>query len=245
MKAAKADLTKLIEGQRSVSYADFVTGIFDHYGEYVHKPLVGDKTPYYVRNLPTLHALWPQAKIIHLIRDERDACLSAINWKRKTDRLKSQFTTWEKHPVTTAALWWEWHVRKGLEDGRFLDPEHYFELRYETLIARPEEECARLCDFLGLPWEESMLKFHEGRIKNESGLDAKNAWMPITPGLRDWRTQMPEEDIERFEAAAGNLLVELGYPRAVPNPTNRVLEETAEIRKTFVSDTLRLGDWLP
>jgi hypothetical protein len=147
--------------------------------------------------------------------------------------------------VTTAALWWEWHVRKGCQDGRSLAAELYFELRYEALIARPEEECARLCDFLGLPADESMLKFHEGRTRTEAGLDAKKAWLPISPGLRDWRTQMPTEDIERFEAAAGNLLGELSYERAVPNPASRVLQETAEIRKTFVSDTLRLGDWLP
>jgi hypothetical protein len=245
MKAAKADLDKLLDYQRSTSYAAFVTGIFDHYGEYRHKPLVGDKTPDYVRNLPTLHSLWPQAKIVHLIRDGRDVCLSAINWNRKIDRLKSLFTTWEKYPVTTAALWWDWQVRKGLEDGRSLGPELYFELRYETLIAQAEEECVRLCDFLGLPSEQSMLKFHEGRIRTETGLDAKNAWMPITAGLRDWRTQMPPEDIERFEAAAGDLLSELGYPRVAPKPHSRVLEETAEIRKTFIGDTLRLGDWLP
>jgi hypothetical protein len=245
MKAAKADLDKLIEREGSSPYATFVAGIFDHYGEYWHKPLVGDKTPDYVRNLPTLHSLWPQAKIVHLIRDGRDVCLSAINWKRKTDRLKCQFRTWEKHPVTTAALWWEWHVRKGLEDGRSLGPEYYYELRYEALIAHAEEESARLCDFLRLPSEESMLKFHEGRIRTEPGLDAKNSWMPITAGLRDWHTQMPPADIERFEAAAGDLLIELGYPRAVPKPSGRVLDETAEIRKTFVSDARRLGDWLP
>jgi hypothetical protein len=222
----------LIEREGSSPYATFVAGIFDHYGEYWHKPLVGDKTPDYVRNLPTLHSLWPQGKIVHLIRDGRDVSLSAINWKRKTDRLKSLFTTWEKHPVTTAALWWEWHVRKGLEDGRSLGPENYYELRYEALVAQAEEECVRLCDFLGLPSEQSMLKFHEGRIRTEAGLDAKNAWMPITAGLRDWRVQMPAEDIERFEAAAGDLLIELGYPRAVPKPSGRVLDETAEIRKT-------------
>jgi hypothetical protein len=79
----------------------------------------------------------------------------------------------------------------------------------------------------------------------EPGLDAKNAWMPITAALRDWRTERPLEETERFEAAAGDLLDELGYPRAVPHPTNGILQETAEIRKIFVNDVLRLGDWLP
>jgi hypothetical protein len=245
MKAAKPDLERLLKHPRSISYSAFIAGIFDHYGEYCGKPLVGDKTPDYVRNLPTLHSLWPRAKIIHLIRDGRDVCLSAINWKRKIERLASQFTTWKTHPVTTAALWWDWHVRKGREDGRSLGAEHYYELRYEALISQPEEQSARLCHFLGLSPDESMLKFHEGRIKTEAGLDAKNAWMPITAGLRDWSTQMSPEDIELFEAAAGDLLVELGYPRDVPNPDRRVLDETAEIRETFGGDALRLGDWLP
>src|SRR5712692_3819899 len=156
MKAAKADLDHLLSAERSISYSAFVTGLFDHYGEYWRKPLVGDKTPDYVRNLPTLHSLWPRAKIVHLIRDGRDVCLSATNWKRKTDRLRSQFTTWEKHPVITAALWWEWHVRKGREDSRSVGPELYYELRYEALIAGAKEECARLCDFLGLGTDELM-----------------------------------------------------------------------------------------
>ena len=41
-----------------------------------------EKTPSYVRNLPTLHRLWPTARFVHLIRDGRDVFLSMINWKR-------------------------------------------------------------------------------------------------------------------------------------------------------------------
>ena len=35
-----------------------------------------------MRNLPTLHRLWPTARFVHLIRDGRDVFLSMINWKR-------------------------------------------------------------------------------------------------------------------------------------------------------------------
>jgi hypothetical protein len=58
-----------------------------------------------------------------------------------------------------------------------------------------------------------MLKFHEGRMRNQPGLDAKEAWLPITSGLRDWRFQLEDSEIELFEAAAGDLLEELGYKR--------------------------------
>jgi hypothetical protein len=243
MKMGREELEKLLEGP--VPYSRFVTGVFDHYGEYRGKPLVGDKTPDYVRNLATLHSLWPTTKIVHLIRDGRDVCLSAVNWKRKAGRLASLFSSWEQHPVTTAALWWEWHVRQGQESGRVLGPNVYYELRYESLVSRPDEECVKLCDFLGLPFDQAMLNFHEGRTKTEAGLDAKNAWLPITPGLRDWRLQMPAEDIARFEAAAGDLLLELGYPRMVFQPSPEILEETSRLREVFAHDTSVLGDWLP
>src|SRR5262249_545470 len=118
MKMTREDLMKSLGRESQVPYSTFVAKVFDHYGDFRGKPLVGDKTPDYVRNLPTLHFVWAQAKFIHLIRDGRDVCLSAINWKRKVGRLKSLFSTWEQQPVVTAALWWEWHVRQGREAGR-------------------------------------------------------------------------------------------------------------------------------
>src|SRR5260370_21341958 len=62
-----------------ISYASFVTGIFDLYGKAEGKELVGNKTPSFVRKIRTLHALWPQARVVHLVRDGRDVCLSMIN----------------------------------------------------------------------------------------------------------------------------------------------------------------------
>jgi hypothetical protein len=81
-----------------------------------------------------------------------------------------------------------------------------------------------------------MLRFHEGHTKAKPGFSTKKAWLPITPGLRDWRTQMPAEDAERFEAAAGNLLDELSYPRAVHCPPAAALEGAARIRALFIQE---------
>lgn len=65
---------------------------------------------------------------------------------------------------------------------------------------------------LGLSYDPRMLRYHEKRVINGTGLDAKGAWLPITAGLRDWRSRMPVADVECFEAATGDLLDELGYP---------------------------------
>jgi hypothetical protein len=77
----REDLEGLLATGDPVLYQDFITGIFDLYSNKHGKDLVGDKTPRYMRFVLTLHQLWPQAKFVHIIRDGRDVCLSAIDWR--------------------------------------------------------------------------------------------------------------------------------------------------------------------
>ena len=244
LQTSRELLESLVEAGEPVSYSTFVTGVFDLYGQGQGKGLVGDKTPGYVRSIPTLHALWPHARFVHLVRDGRDVCMSAINWSRAYKKAR-RFSTWTEDPITTAALWWEWHVRLGREDGGSLAPNLYHEVRYEELVSEPAKECEKLCSFLDLPYDDAMLKFHEGRTKMKPGLDAKRAWLPLTPGLRKWSEQMPAEDLERFEAAAGDLLEELGYPRACPHPPDETLARAARIRESFTREVSASGKRLP
>lgn len=218
--------------QRPIVYSELITSFFNRYGESQGKSLVGNKTVDHIRNIASLHRLWPEAKFVHLIRDGRDVCLSAIQW-RKAARLASDFATWSEDPVSTAALWWEWQVRLGREAGNLLDDTLYHEMQYENLVANLEQVCQSLCDFLGVPYDEAMLRFHKGREKQDADLDAKHAWLPPTPGLRDWRTQMEKPDLIRFEAVAGELLDELGYPRGIPELSTESLHYASQLRQAF------------
>src|SRR5215472_12391016 len=228
LSIGRGELVILMGADESITYSSFVSRIFDVYGKAQGKPLVGDKTPGYVRRIKTLHVLWPKARFVHLIRDGRDVYLSMAN--RRMEQLKEGvFDSWVERPVPTAALWWELNVRCGRAAGKTLGPELYCEIRYESLTADPLEECAKLCSFLGVQYDESMLRFYEGRVgtKVEPG---KPDWQPITPGPRDWRSQMSGADIEEFEAAVGELLEELGYARSVPHPRSISLETASRIR---------------
>jgi hypothetical protein len=240
-RIGREELERLVANGEPVPYPSFVAGFFDLYGKERGKRLVGDKTPRYVRNLPTLHELWPGARFVHLIRDGRNVALSATNW-RKSYKLARRFPTWREDPTTTAAVWWEWLVRLGRQDGNPLGPNLYHEVRYESLVSEPAKACQKLCSFLGLPYDDAMLHFHKGREKAGSDLDAKGAWLPVTRGLRDWRSEMPAEEVERFEAAAGDLLDEVDYPRAFPHPSRGALERAREIRASFRRDVRERGD---
>jgi hypothetical protein len=245
MPIAHMDLEGLFEPDGELPYAAFVTGVFDLYGRAFGKRLVGDKTPAYVRRIPTLHALWPRAKFVHVVRDGRDVALSAVSWRRSF-KLARRFSTWSDEPYGTAAVWWDWLVRLGREAGAALGPELYHELSYERLVADPPAECSKLCGFLGVPYEESMLAYHDSPLRAPPGLyPNRRSWRPITPGLRDWRSQMDAAEIEGFEATSGELLADLGYPRAVARPNGAAVTAAARLREAFARDLTELGEPLP
>jgi Sulfotransferase family len=234
-------LERLVDGDQPVAYAEFTTSIFDLYGERRRKRLVGDKTPRYVRFLETLSGLWPEARFVHLIRDGRDVCLSVLDWKKGAPN----FSTWADDAVSTTALWWEWQVRLGREAGSVIGPARYHELRYESLVAEPERECAALCEFLGLSYDPAMLRFHEGRTRDDPRLDAKKAWRPVTQGLRAWKSELPVADVVRFETAAGALLDELGYERVASPANDEQLEHATRIRDRLTEEVRARGRQLP
>jgi hypothetical protein len=234
----RAELERLLRAGDQIAYSSFVSSVFDLHGRAHGKPLVGDKTPHYVRSLPTLHSLWPAAKFVHLIRDGRDVSQSVLGWRKVTERGGSvaRFSAFREDRVATVACWWEWLVRLGREDGAAMGPASYHEIRYESLVTEPAAECERLCDFLGVPYYDRMLGFHEGRERDDPGLSAKKAWRPVTAGLRDWRSEMPRPDVERFEATAGGLLDELGYQRGARAVSAELSSHASRVRSSFASE---------
>jgi hypothetical protein len=235
-------------GGERVDYARFVSSLFDLYGKRLGKAIVGDKTPGYAREIPTLHGLWPAAKFVHLIRDGRDVCLSIMSWDRAKNwgpgEGAARFQSWADDPLGTGALWWEWHVRLAREVGAALGAGLYHEVRYEALVAQPGRECRTLCEFLEVPYDEVMLHGYEERARQGPGPDAKHPWMPITLRLRDWASQMAPPDVERFEALAGDLLDMLDYRRAFAHPQLQVTE-AARARHTFATDARAQGYAVP
>ena len=79
--------------------------------------------------------------------------------------------------------------------------------------------CETLCAFLALPYDDAMLRFTRGCRTPASTPTEEVA--SVSTGFRDWQSQMDAGEVECFEAAAGDLLGELGYPRAAPVPSER------------------------
>jgi Sulfotransferase family len=227
--------------QEALTYAQFVSALYDAWGQERGKRLAGEKTPDYVRFLPLLHGLFPFARTVHIIRDGRDVALSALEWATET-KGPGKLALWKEEPVAVCALWWRRQVSAGRRDGAQLGPSRYREVRYERLVAEPEAELRGISMFLELPYALEMAAYHVGKMRSQPGLSAKSAWLPPTPGLRDWRSSMAERDVELFEALAGDLLSSLGYERLVPTISSRVEAVAARCRSWWACEFARRED---
>ncbi len=227
MAPERAEIERVM-GQGPLKYRRFVRLVYDHYRRGRGKAFVGDKsTGGYLRDIERLREVCPGSKIVHLVRDGRDVCLSMLGWP-KNARAAGRFAMFADDPVATTAAWWQWHVLAGLERGRALGEDAYREVRFERLVREPAAECESLCGFLGLEPDARMAAFYAGRSAPASGRSANAAWLAPTPGLRDWRTQMGDEQVEMFEAIAGGTLAALGYERRFPRVSASVASLAAE-----------------
>lgn len=173
------------------------------YAEHHGKPRYGDKTPIHVLHVPLLAEAFPEARFVHLIRDGRDVACSYLE------------QSFGPRTVAEAAVRWKRAIRRGRSAGRGLGPGRYRELRYDELVGDPEGNLRDVCRFLDLAFDPAMLRYHErDRVASERP-HYRNVARPPTPGLRDWRREMSPADAATFEAIAGNLLEEVGYPRGV------------------------------
>ncbi|MGH2664100.1 MAG: sulfotransferase family protein [Actinomycetota bacterium] len=207
---AEEEARAAFASRRPESYGDAVRCLFQLYANKRGKSRYGNKTPVHVLSLPLLVELVPEASFIHVIRDGRDVALSYLDLDFGPNTLEE------------AALRWKRHVRRGRNDGRSLGPSRYVEVRYEDLVSDTERTVRSMCTFVGLSYEPEMLRFHERAESIWMGLDAaahRNLDRPPTQGLRDWRSEMTRSEVALFETLAGDLLVELGYERAIKRPS--------------------------
>jgi Sulfotransferase family len=183
------------------------------------KPRWGDKTPAHLRRIAALAELLPEAHFVHIVRDGRAVACSVRDL---------HFAPGDGSIEAIADDW-----RDQITDARASGAAvtHYHEVRFERLVAEPEATLRELCRFVELEFDPAMLRPHERaevrlaqlpevrRFKDRTFTREDRRRMqastlrPPDPALAEsWRDALPPDDVARFEARAGDLLEELGYP---------------------------------
>jgi hypothetical protein len=208
-----------------------IAAIFEAYAERAGKPRWGDKTPMYMRHLGMLERLFPDAQYVHLVRDGRDAALSFLEMPEGT------FTRTWAHPTTPAqfACLWAKEISDARALGRRVGAARYQEVRYEELVGDPEAVVAAICSFAGLPFDSDMLAYADSVDVSEKP-HQQRLLRPPTAGVRSWREDMASDDVDAFDAVAGDVLRELGYAVTASHSTPRAAA-------TRFSYDIRLAAW--
>jgi hypothetical protein len=115
---------------------------------------VVDKMPANFTRAGMVRLILPDARIIHCRRDPVDTCLSCY----------TKLFAGEQAFAYDQAELGRFHRAYQALTGRWretLPASHFLEIDYEAVVDDLEGQARRMLMFLGLPWSDSVLRFHQ------------------------------------------------------------------------------------
>lgn len=185
------------------------THLFQLYRNRKGGNVIGEKDPRLIDYLPQVQHVFPEARILHIVRDPRDVVLS---------RMKADWSA--GRPDWLHALTYRAQIRRGRRQGQQAFGRQYKEVRYEDLLTRPEVTLRDISRHVDVEYSDAMLAFQ--RSAEELVDESERSWKEETTGplLRDntekWREGLSPWQIRLTEKICGNAFEWFGYKRAEP-----------------------------
>ena len=148
----------------------------------------GDKSPAYTRHVGALLEHFPHARVVHIVRDVRDYCLSI----RKA---------WNKD-IRRAA--YQWGCDVGYAHRICRGHPRCIELRYEELVQAPQEQMRRLSEFLQIEFSDAMTRL-------ERPVEKSGAAEVLKGNSQKFATGLKPREIRAVESLAWDTMQALGY----------------------------------
>lgn len=186
------------------------------YADRRQKPVAGEKTPAHLRHVDTLLEWFPNARVVHMMRDPRAIFVSDAR-RRRREPGSHPFRLLRLAPplldavvlLQTTLAWGE-----GMARARGYRSRHrgrYRVVRFEDVVRQPDAMVAELSAFVGVTFEPAMLEqtvVSVGTRLGDPGFD---------PDAADrWRTSIPAWADAWLRLVFGRELRRLGYEPAAP-----------------------------
>jgi hypothetical protein len=145
--------------------------------------LIIDKVPLNTIMLGHIYRFFPEAKVIFVLRDPRDACLSCYQQNFVITEAMFQFLKLE-----TTVTYYDAVMRLGDHFRRHL-PLSFYTIRYEDVVSGFEKTLRPLLQFLGLEWQEAMVDFQvTARQRHIKTPSAEQVVQPLyTSSIGKWK----------------------------------------------------------
>ncbi len=207
------------------------------------KRIVGDKSPsstIHGQAVRDLHALYPDAQLIYIVRDGRDVLISErfrnlveeSKFLKAEDRQivaelrkdQAQFTNGTRSLFTEAvvrrvARGWVTNLQETEAEGRRLFGDQYCSVRYEDLLTQPFAEMQKLWGFLGVQADPAL----EAVIVTEMSSNPDEEWQArrnediasfLPKGhAGNWQRLFTMRDKSVFKEVAGEMLIRWKYEK--------------------------------
>jgi hypothetical protein len=129
-----------------------------------NKKIACEQTPRYLFSLDEIFHIYPNARVVNLIRDPRDVMLSQKHkWRTylhgswKMPALEAVRVWANYHPILIAKLWTSC-IRK-IEQYRMDD--RVISVKFEDVIKTPDATIKRICNHCGIDFQSSMLEIED------------------------------------------------------------------------------------
>lgn len=183
-----------------------------HEAKQAGKSIVCEKTPQHVFYITELLRLFPNAKVINIVRDPRSVLASQKNkWKRR--KLGSSFMPKKEsirlrinyHPITMSQLW---NAAVGAGEA-MSDQRNVTSIRYEDLLKNPTEILEQLCQFVDISFEPSMLQI--AATSSSLRADDSKSYGIHTRSIDSWRGQLSAHEVSIVQQRCSERMKRWGY----------------------------------
>jgi len=168
-------------------YLDKLSGISKE------KFIITDKLPINFKWIGFIKLIFPGSKVIHCIRNSKDTCLSIyknyftnieLNYAYNFSELVSFYNLYQD-----LMKFWDFNI-----------PSFIYNIEYENLVSKPDNEIHKLIKNCDLDWEDSCLEFYKNKriVKTASDTQVRNKIYKSS--IQSWKKyeQYFKEDFDKL-----------------------------------------------
>lgn len=185
------------------TYGRLFALIHQHHAEREGKPRWGDQTGLIERYADAIFDEFPEARMIHMLRDPRD-------------RYHASLELWPggKGRAGGAAARWLYSARLARRNLRRY-PGRYLIVRFEDLVCQPEETLRAVCDLIGETYTPAMPAMEgapEYRDKRARGRVLRPGDSPLSAAFIGlYRQSIPPRELAFLQRVAASEMAIFGY----------------------------------
>jgi len=183
----------------------------------------GEKTPRHIFRINEILELFPQARVVCMVRDPRAVVASYRDWQQQGGLASSEHDTdYQKaiqadqdrakksYHIVLASLMWRAAANAAVGAQNKHSTDRVRIVKYEDVINAPEPTLAKMSDWLGISFDTKMLNIP---LHNSSAMEFdEQAGISKAPQKR-WRNVLSDREIGIIQNVSGSALENAGFQK--------------------------------